>query len=110
MKGRISEINKQIEALVQERKELERERFQEQVLRQPVVYRIRFEAEPTTRSFKTDFGCFSTRSNAEKYTSSFSTKLDYHAGRVTVEPIASETLSRDIMNSMDQPVSFHNYS
>lgn len=113
MRGRIQEIDNQIEELAREKRNLISLSFKDQVKQQPVVYRIRFNASPTRNCycpFVTDFGCFSSRANAEKYVGSFGTKLDNHSAVVTVEAVASETLSFNILDMMDKPVYGHNYS
>lgn len=122
MSARIDEINQQLEelarqtrVLIAERKVLEGEAFQELVKARPVVYRIHFEAKPISGGlnycrFTSNWGCFSTRENAAKYTDSFCTTLDHHRGRVTVVAVASETLSYDVLSRLDNPVYGHNYS
>jgi hypothetical protein len=120
MEGRITEINAQIEALaaqmrplVEERRRLEAELFRAQVAARPVVYRIRFDAQPTDGHhvpFTSYWGCFSTAEKALMYVGTFETRLDHHRGRVSVAAIASETLSADVLNMLDTPVHGHNYS
>jgi len=118
--NRINQINTQIEefgVLIQsldiERKKLQQELLQMKIKEIPVVYRISFGAEPTRNGympFHSYFGVFSTRENASKYISSFSTRLDNHKCQVSVVPVASETLGSDWFESLDKPVYGHNYS